>query len=1119
MKKFFLIIFILIVLLIIYIFSRKENFFSSTFTVNKIGLDNLNNFSPISCSIENNGSPDVVNITNNEYDKCFTDANKNKYIEIDKENNKCNIYDDVSCGETNDGHLLSNLNSPSKILFRLKSRDLLLSPQEIQQTTSASSTQQTTVVRILSYIDALYSNVNNFKLTDSFLKDNLFDYLNDSTQINLNDYYCCLAENFFVARLLPTQSSNNSDNIVEQLNTYNLPNLIKDLLTLLKGTSFEIDKQNEYYIKLGDINTNLYLYCYNIQILKVVLLYYIIQNINNDNFYNKYNSSYITFLYYSFKRGHQIWGDYFNKCIDKLVMDNSDKESLKKIIATHFFSNQNNENIYKLFIYTSAKANNNNLKYFNNTEGSNISFLSYNNNKLVPINNLHNNLYVFYYNNEVKDNNKMCSTIDDEADCNNMTAFGCSYDTTNKKCVGQFSNKNCMQINNKDACNNDSNCHYNDTKKVCTPKTCFSSLSGAPECATHEHCEYLQNIKIADQVFNQCYDKVSIVRNIGVNSDDHFYDKNKNINDKCIDKIYDENGLRVTDKKILNKCKDGCIVSSHNDTMTCIKPNFVNENTFFDNKFCNTIKNEFNCDFTPDCFWQDNKCHPNSLGDDTMKCEDFDSVERCPKNKCVWYEGKCKDIYDIARNNNVIQAQTQNQNQNQTQQAQVNNFEINNVNCLSINNQQNKNNLDKMNECLYNNCDWVNERNLCVDKINKGCLIKDDNNCVNPMINFNPTINRNMCKLITDQNSGDNKVCVDNNFRIPCNYYSKKDCPTDNNPKFNLQGEIIEQPYCKISIDGNKCVEKNNSNESCLYNYLKDGNKVDNYSENCREIEISVKENDKISTIKSSIHKENLPCSLLDAKNCTYGKNKDVCQLVNGKCKTNKDKSVLFEKLDNVINDMSFSSYEEITDRIGSIYAKQRSSSLCRLEDQIHGNVVNINNNVIETSKNLENLSIINNFIIFFVHLNPNDLMSILNIDANIFNENKIEYENFLETLNILIKNKIELKHKLDIENSKNMWISQKYKISNIKKLDKTLFIDEKFHFKFNGTPMPTKYGNLIIDDIQNIQTSTTGVTRNIKIPVKMCIKWFVPNPMSNLEDCLNDLKFKNLDKERYFNI
>ena len=58
---------------------------------------------------------------------------------------------------------------------------------------------------------------------------------------------------------------------------------------------------------------------------------------------------------------------------------------------------------------------------------------------------------------------------------------------------------------------------------------------------------------------------------------------------------------KVVRNKASMKYGDGCVLSSHNNIQTCIKPNFINENTFFDNKFCNTIKNRFNCDFTPDC--------------------------------------------------------------------------------------------------------------------------------------------------------------------------------------------------------------------------------------------------------------------------------------------------------------------------------------------------------------------------------------------------------------------------------------------------------------------------------------------------------------------------------------
>ena len=104
----------------------------------------------------------------------------------------------------------------------------------------------------------------------------------------------------------------------------------------------------------------------------------------------------------------------------KLLLNKDQKNILKKHIITNFFENPNNENIYKLFIYASALTNNG-LKYYNNSN-SNIDLLTYSK-KLSPINNLHNNIYIFYYNNEFQDNNKMCSTITNKDDCNNMSQW------------------------------------------------------------------------------------------------------------------------------------------------------------------------------------------------------------------------------------------------------------------------------------------------------------------------------------------------------------------------------------------------------------------------------------------------------------------------------------------------------------------------------------------------------------------------------------------------------------------------------------------------------------------------------------------------------------------------
>ena len=81
-------------------------------------------------------------------------------------------------------------------------------------------------------------NSENFKLADSFLINNLFQYLNDSNQINLNDYFCCLAEHLFTIRLLPTKESNTGNNIVEKLNSLNVVGLINTMLKILTESNF-----------------------------------------------------------------------------------------------------------------------------------------------------------------------------------------------------------------------------------------------------------------------------------------------------------------------------------------------------------------------------------------------------------------------------------------------------------------------------------------------------------------------------------------------------------------------------------------------------------------------------------------------------------------------------------------------------------------------------------------------------------------------------------------------------------------------------------------------------------------------------------------------------------------
>ena len=124
---------------------------------------------------------------------------------------------------------------------------------------------------------------------------------------------------------------------------------------MLKGTPEDIGSSNlgenfvDVYRKVinTDKNDNDITLAYNYQCLKVLLLMIIAKTTKEDKFLDKYNSRYITYLFYSFKRGNKIWKSYFTSIITRLGLN----DAYVPFITTHFFNNQNNENIYKLFIY------------------------------------------------------------------------------------------------------------------------------------------------------------------------------------------------------------------------------------------------------------------------------------------------------------------------------------------------------------------------------------------------------------------------------------------------------------------------------------------------------------------------------------------------------------------------------------------------------------------------------------------------------------------------------------------------------------------------------------------------------------------------------------------------
>ena len=128
-----------------------------------------------------------------------------------------------------------------------------------------------------------------------------------------------------------------------------------------------------------DKNDNDITLAYNYQCLKDLLLMIMAKTTKEDKFLDKYNSRYITYLFYSFKREIKY----------KIILYiNNYKTSLNDayvpFITTHFFNNQNNENIYKLFIYFLTILTSEHLRVFNDTDNTKNLF-KFENNVLLPV--------------------------------------------------------------------------------------------------------------------------------------------------------------------------------------------------------------------------------------------------------------------------------------------------------------------------------------------------------------------------------------------------------------------------------------------------------------------------------------------------------------------------------------------------------------------------------------------------------------------------------------------------------------------------------------------------------------------------------------------------------------
>jgi len=1158
MKKLLFVLTIIFILYLIYNYSR-ETFQGdptpiATATVSdenseimkNIGYMNLNEHNAISCTLAegekpDDGSPITVPATAN-YSSCFNEDTENKFIEVDTENNKCNIYTSLNCSGDGDHKILNNLEFTNKVIFYKKSRKLLFTEYIIHSSSDATATGTTATgttatgttatgttatgtenittrvtkpnlisvfiksLNIENTTDSVKNNINEFKGNISDFDSKLINQINYSNHLNINDLYCCLAEHLFVIRLSTPQNIGESvsdngftyDKLNKRISELDLNKLLANVIKSLGVSKLNNDKIINSYKKPYYNNGTHARLCYNYETLKVLLLLIITKFIKEDNFLEKYNSKYITYLFYSFKRSHKMWNSYFISVIDRLNLHTSIYNEIKGFITKQFFDNPNNENIYKIFIYINGLLNFPEINYYNDTDIEK-KLIQFDGGVLRPIESISDNRYVFYFNNEFVDTNDICKNANDnESECNKLDKYGCKYDKTNNKCHGRYEFQNCMQYTNEDSCKDVSHgsCEYNTDDNFCKPKDCFSDTECQGEL---NHCNKI-HVESNDKLWDACYDNVRTVKGgdstLPIN--DNFYNKTDNILDKCINKIYEE-GIegtvsRKSDEDILESCKDGCIVGNYNKVKTCVDKNLINNDNFFDGYYCNNIKYKSNCDATELCFWEGNKCYPNTGKDDTMVCNDFNTQERCPKNNCVWYDSRCNQIYD--NDNNILA----------TTQSIPPSVEIKEANCSAINH-SGQDNSKKKNECVFNNCDWNEDRNLCVDTINKGCVIKNEQECIDRKLNYDSITNRNRCKLLVDPDDLSKKTCVDNNEKIPCKYYSMNDCPTDNNPKVNFHGEIVETSYCDLNINKDKCIDKDASeNESCIYNYLKDGGASNNYSKNCREVELLVKNADNSQTsldeskttrmVTGVFHREHLPCSLLDENNCSYKNNTKKCKQENKTCFTNEGSFALFDKLRSVTDINRYKDFNEIIDRVSDIYQHQNEKALCRYDSQVHGKISNLGNYKITVPPT--NISSINNFIILYVNVDLEDLDDVIYKEAKtIGDKNKL-----LDSINSQLKSQIKLSNNSDLQ-----WISNKYKITSVDP----------------SSDKSSKDNDISVSNniYRNIELATINVgpseSIQIKVPISKAIKWFIPNPLADINECLDDVILKNLDSRQFF--
>ena len=562
-------------------------------------------------------------------------------------------------------------------------------------------------------------------------------------------------------------------------------------------------------VSIDTVELNLTYYYYI-----VILLLKLRTKIIKDNFMEKFNCKYMSFLFYSFRMGWKVFGDYINSVFSKYEA---------AILKDVFFELGDFEGLYKLFIL-SIKQGECNVFYEFETD-KNMKKIGITLQRVLPDNNVEGddlklaldfNTRAFSFYHETGDIKSLCAGFNSAATCiPELTDSMCMWDSSgnsgNGECVPVPRLKtNCFEASGKAQSDCDSTeCRWNSANKICKPNDC---VDAGGDCETdRNHCEMKSNMAgdrrssaVQAGIQDRCYDNLRVMymtssgtvsgANVQTSTTEDmnvpsFFFRGSTRRplshlDTCIQEVYnDSTNSYKPHQNAEERCSQSPNINckylnstlsdtgnSHNNTeyRTCVSDELISPDSFYT---CGTIKDERECDFNVkhnlDCFWQDGKCFNrdaplhwrNPSGskyglEDSTNCNNFGSEFECPSNRCVWLgtgSKPCINKEDHPYYETATDATTP-----VPGSVQVAGIPLikEKIDCEAVNHEHNLDNDKKRTECHALRCNYDHVNNICRSNVGNSCALRHNReSCIfNPLENYDPISEQNMCRWSENNN-------------------------------------------------------------------------------------------------------------------------------------------------------------------------------------------------------------------------------------------------------------------------------------------------------------------------------------------------------------------------------